>query len=146
MNVLVSAFACDPYAGYENRHGWTAVQCLPKDHDLWVLTGRRNLLNLESAQAKGQVPQNVRFIYAGPFKEWHRNRLIARLQSWKEYTSFSKNILRIVSELYRTVNFDLTHHVTFATWRVASPLWQLGIPFVLVPIGANVKFLLSLLS
>jgi len=146
MNVLVSAFACDPYAGSENRHGWTAVQCLAKDHDLWVLTGRRNRLNLESAQAKGQVPQNVRFIYAGRFKEWHRNRLIARLQSWKEYTSFSKNILRLASELHRTVNFDLTHHVTFATWRVASPLWQLGIPFVLGPIGGNVKFPLSLLS
>jgi len=145
MKVLVCAVACDPYLGSEMLHGWTAVQCLAKDHDLWVLTSFRNKLNLVRAANEGRVPSNVRFVYSGQFREWHPNRLRARLQSWTEYINFSRGVFDAAIELQRTTAFDLVHHVTFATWRVGSPLWKLGLPFVLGPIGGNVKFPLRLL-
>ena len=53
MKVLISAFACTPYGGTENYYGWSAVQCLAKDHDLWVLTSGRNRPDFDRALAEG---------------------------------------------------------------------------------------------
>ena len=140
MKILLSVIACTPYHGSENYGGWTAVKCLARDHDVWVITSKRNRPDLEKAETEGLVPQNVRFSYAGDFHEWHRIRLVARLQSWKEYVSFSKAILPVARDLHQAVKFDLVHHVNYATWRVASPLWKLGIPFIFGPIGGNERF------
>jgi len=140
MKVLISAIACNPYLGSESYFGWSAVKCLAQDHKLCVITGNRNRPDLARAEAEGLVPPNVRFVYAGEFKEWHPNRLLARLQDWKEYINFSKDSLAVARELHRTEKFDLVHHVTIATWRVASPMWQLGIPFIFGPICGNEPF------
>jgi len=145
MKVLISAIACNPYIGSENYFGWSAIQTLAHDHQLWVLTSRRNEPDLRRAAAEGLVPANVRFIYAGHFDEYHPNRMLARFQSWKEYIGFSRAILPLAKKLQETEKFDLAHHITYATWRVASPLWQLGIPFVFGPIGGNEQFPLRLL-
>ena len=140
MKILVSAVACSPYHGSEGYFGWSAVLALVRDHELWVLTHSRNQPELDRAAAEGLVPANVRFAYAGDFKPWHPNRLLARLQSWREYQRFSRAILPVARELHARERFDLVHHVTYATWRVASPLWQLGIPFVFGPIGGYEQF------
>jgi glycosyltransferase involved in cell wall biosynthesis len=140
MKILLSAIACNPDWGSESYFGWAAVQCLARDHDLWVMTTGRSRSNLEKAAAEGRVPKNVTFVYPGKFKEWHHNRFIAKLQSWKEYIIFSKDILPVARKLHQTVKFDLVHHITFSTLRVASPLWQLGIPFVFGPICGNEPF------
>src|SRR5271167_4706710 len=140
MRVLVSAIACNPYQGSESYFGWAAVNCLGKEHELLVITSGRNRPDLEKARAGGQVPHNVRFFYAGEFKPWHPNRLLARIQSWKEYIQFEKDSLHVGREIQRTEGLDLVHHVTYSTWRVASPLWQLGVPFVFGPIAGNEPF------
>ena len=140
MRILVSAIACNPYLGSENYFGWAAVKCLGQDHQLSVITGKRNRASLEKAQAEGLVPANVRFFYAGQFKPWHANSLLARIQSWMEYLYFTKDSARVARELQQTERFDLVHHVTYSTWRVASPMWQLGIPFVFGPIAGNEPF------
>ena len=145
MKILISAIACDPYLGSEPYFGWAAVRCLARDHDLWVITSARHRPNLLRAESEGLVPKNVHFVYFGRFPQWHHNRLIAKLQHWKGYMSFSRGILGTALQLHRTVGFDLAHHVTYATWRIASPLWRLGIPFVFGPIGGNEKFPLRLL-
>jgi glycosyltransferase involved in cell wall biosynthesis len=62
---------------------------------------------------------------------------------------FSKAILPVARKLQATEKFDVVHHVTFSTWRVASPLWQLGLPFVFGPVGGYEQFpwrLFSILS
>lgn len=143
MKVLVSAIACSPYLGSENYFGWSAVKCLSRDHDLWVVTASRNRDDLARAQAEGLVPPNLRFVYAGEHKAWHANRLMARMQSWREFIRFAKQSLGVARELHRTEKFDLVQHITYATWRVPSPLWQLGIPFVFGPIGGNERFPLN---
>jgi glycosyltransferase involved in cell wall biosynthesis len=145
MKVLISARACNPYWGSESFGGWSAVKCLAKDHDLWVVTGKRNQTHLERAESEGLIPKNVRFIYAGSFRPFSENRMWARFQDWNEYIGYSRAILPIAGDLHRRIQFDLTHHVSIATWRVASPLWQLGIPFAFGPVGGNEKFPLRFL-
>jgi glycosyltransferase involved in cell wall biosynthesis len=145
MKVLVSAVACTPYHGSENYVGWEAVKALSKDHGLWVLTSRRNVPDLQRATAEGLVPDNVHFAFAGTCSPWHPNRMRARLQGWREYLNFSKAILPVARQLLYQEKFDVVHHVTYVTWRVASPLGELGIPFVFGPVGGYEQFPLRLL-
>lgn len=140
MKVLISALACTPYIGSENYVGWSAVQALARDHHLWVLTSRRNQTDLQRAAEAGLVPAHVRFVFAGEFRPWHPSRLRARLQDWREYQDFSRAILPVAKRLHEAEKFDVVHHVTITTWRVASPLWQLGIPLVFGPIGGYEHF------
>jgi glycosyltransferase involved in cell wall biosynthesis len=145
MKVLISAKACDPYWGSESQVGWSAVRGLAKDHDLCVVTGKRNQPHLERAQAEGLVPKNVGFVYAGTFGRFSSNRMWARFQDWGEYIRYAGAVLPIARELHRKVRFDLAHHLTIATWRVASPLWRLDIPFAFGPVGGNEQFPLRFL-
>lgn len=140
MKILVTATACSPYLGSENHFGWSAIQCLARDHDLWILTSQRNRADLEKARVEGLVPDNIQFIHLGQVKPWHPSRMRARLQGWREYLNFSKEILPVAKTYHQRIGFDLSHHITFATWRVASPLAWLDIPFVFGPIGGNEQF------
>ncbi|MGH7943051.1 MAG: glycosyltransferase family 4 protein [Limisphaerales bacterium] len=146
MKVLASALACNPYLGSEAHFGWSAVKCLAQDHDLWVITGSRSQSDLKRAAAEGLIPKNVHFVHVGKFKEWHPNPLLARIQDWRGYMNFARESLAVAVELHRKEKFDLVHHLTIATWRVASPMWRLGIPFIFGPIGGNEKFPLRLIS
>src|SRR5436190_463682 len=128
MKVLVSAIACNPYQGSENFFGWAAVKCLAREYELCVITSARNRPDLERAQREKLIPTNLRFFYAGAFREWRRNALLARVQSWREYIDFSDASLGVATELHKVERFDLVHHVTFSTWRVPSPMWRLEIP------------------
>ena len=145
MKILVSAFACDPYLGSENYFGWAAARALARDHELWIMIHSRTADNLKRATAEGLVPDNLHPVFVGSFTTWHPNRMRARFQNWGEYMEFSKEILPRARELHAEVRFDVVHHVTFATWRVASPLGQLGIPFVFGPVGGFEQFPLHLL-
>jgi glycosyltransferase involved in cell wall biosynthesis len=144
MKIFLSAIACNPYLGSENYVGWAAVKCLARDHDLWVVTSKRHRLDLEKAETEGLVPKNVRFILVGNGEGWRPSRRLGRLKDWQEYVNFSRAILPLGRQLHVTEKFDLAHHVTIATWRVASPLWRLGIPSVFGPIGGNEQFPLRL--
>jgi glycosyltransferase involved in cell wall biosynthesis len=61
----------------------------------------------------------------------------ARIQSWAEYRRWTCLLFDAAADLHRRVGFDITHHVTYATWRLASPLWRLPVPFIWGPVGGN---------
>jgi glycosyltransferase involved in cell wall biosynthesis len=66
--------------------------------------------------------------------------MIARVQDWRQVVACSRQILAVAKQIHAERPFDLVHHVTISTWRVASPLWRLGIPFVWGPIGGGEPF------
>ena len=53
---------------------------------------------------------------------------------------FNRKIFYIAKKLHEEKPFDLAHHVTYSTWRVGSPLWRLGIPFIWGPISGTEIF------
>jgi glycosyltransferase involved in cell wall biosynthesis len=146
MKILVSAIACNPILGSEAYFGWSAVCALARNHELWVIINNLAKEGTQAAVAKGEVPPNVHFIYHGRAEEeldgtflspWNPNRLVARLGSWLNYLDWNRELLELARKLHAEVGFDLVHHVTYATWRVGSPLVCLGIPFVWGPIGGG---------
>ena len=140
MKVLISAIGCNPFLGSESHFGSSAIKCLAQDHELFVITTSRDRPDLERAAAAGLVPPGVKYFYAGKFQPWHPNRMRARLQAWREYMDFTRDSLAVAQALHRHEKFDLVHHVTLTTCRVASPMWRLGIPFVYGPLCGNEPF------
>jgi glycosyltransferase involved in cell wall biosynthesis len=149
MKILISAAACHPTSGSEAYVGWQAVSQLRRDHDLWVLTSGWCREGIESFLEKNPDWRNVRFVYvderdgALPYSE---NRMIARLQSWMRYRKWCRYASVAAKRLNQEIKFDLAHHVTYATWRMGSPLSGIGIPWIWGPIGGGENFPATMLS
>lgn len=135
MKILISAYACNPYGGSEPGVGWNAVCRIARRHDVWVLTDFHNRQSWEKAAVEGLIPANVQVRFLRDRSACSANRFVAHLQSWLNYASFTRQVLRAAEQWHREVAFDLCHQVTIAGWRMPSPLWRLPIPFVWGPIG-----------
>lgn len=135
MKVLVAAIACLPGGGSEASVGWAFVRQLAVDHEVFVLVSGRFRQGWEDARARGLVPPNIRERFVGNPGEHHPNRLIARLGTWREYLAFSAALLEEAEAWHREVGFDLVHQVTYATWRVPTPLWRMNVPVVWGPLA-----------
>jgi glycosyltransferase involved in cell wall biosynthesis len=140
MKLLLSSTACDPFGGSETVHGWRACRAIARDHEVWILTAEENRPGLEKGQREGLVPEQMHFIFVGENRPAHENRLIARFQSWHRYLKFSEEMMPLAREAHRRIGFDRAHHVTYTTWRVACPLWKLGIPLIWGPISGTEIF------
>ncbi len=98
------------------------------------------------ARDEGLIGENVRFF---PHRAWggrHANRTVARIQNWRDYQIWSRNVLKTAKRLEKEVGFDVVHHVTLSTWRVPSELWRIGKPFVWGPVGGGEVFPMRLLA
>lgn len=140
MKILVSAVACNPYLGSESAVGWSVISTLAREHEVWVLLSETNRPSFDQWEREHGLPSQIHLCYVGTPSTWHPNRLIARIQSWLRGYKWQRQTLEPARKLHQEVHFDLVHHVTYATWRIASPLWQLGIPLVWGPIGGGEQF------
>lgn len=145
MKILLSAIACDPYRGSEAHFGWNALRALASQHDVWVLGHGNDTKSIERAREEGLIGDNVHFIPHGGWGQRHKNRIISRIQNWRDFEAWNRSVLETAQRLEREVHFDVAHHITLSTWRVPSPLWQLQCPFVWGPIGGAEVFPLRLL-
>jgi glycosyltransferase involved in cell wall biosynthesis len=136
MKVLLSAIACHPEYGSESAVGWKAALALARSNTVSVLTHTDNREGIER-YVKREGLTNPSFTYFGTGGLYHPNRLLARGQSWFRYFAWMRESLAQGRKLFETQHFDLVHHVTYSTYRVASPLWELGLPLVFGPVGGG---------
>lgn len=87
-------------------------------------------------QEAGRTGKIFFHFFEKPFA-YHPNRLMARLQSWLLYRNWQRRSVDRAAQLHAEHGFTLTHHVTYASWRMPSPLWRLTIPFVFGPVGGG---------
>ena len=146
MKILLIAFACNPEQGSEAMVGWKATKTLSKKHELCVLTHSCNEEAITNAQKKGDISADVEFVFSGEIFKWHPNRMLARLQSWKLYRDWLDTVPKLLETDLRKEAFDLIHHVTIATWRLAPPLTRQSIPLVWGPMGGSASYPWSLLG
>ncbi len=100
------------------------------------MTHTVNRQAIAEEQAAGNCT-GVRFHFYGASFRYHPNRMLARCQSWLIFRKWQSQLLHFAAALHQKFSFDLTHHTTYVTWRVASPLWKLPIPFVWGPLGGT---------
>ncbi len=113
---------------------------LARHHELDVLTHGGNREAIEHELAHHPLKNKVRFHYLRPRIQWNENRMIARFQDWWDYHKWCVQARELARSLIEQNAYDVAHHITFATWRVAPPLAGLGLPLVMGPVGGGEVF------
>lgn len=135
LNVLISAYACEPGTGSEPGVGWNWVTEMARFHDVWAITRAMNRPAIEQALA-AQPELRVQWIYVD----------LPRWASWWEqgrrgehpyYYLWQIAAYRAAKRVHQRVAFDVAHHLTFGTYWMPTLLTRLPIPFVWGPLGGG---------
>jgi glycosyltransferase involved in cell wall biosynthesis len=131
MRILLSAYACRPNAGSEPGVGWNwATHLAARGMEVHVLVAKRNQEAIE-AGLRAKPVANLHFTYVPAPCEW------AKKSEALHYTIWQFAALNAARKLATQVEFQLAHHVTYASVHVPSQLWRLGIPVVFGPVGGG---------
>lgn len=137
MRILLSAFACEAERGSEPAVGWNwALRLARAGHDVWVITTSVGSEQNEQVRTREGLCNNLHFVcydQVGFPKSLRKSRVgyFTYLQTWQ----FGAYVL--AKRLHERLHFDTVHHVTFATARVGSIMWKLGIPFTFGPVAGG---------
>ena len=146
MKLLLSCFSCNPFGGSEAIYGWYVATALAKSHSCFVLMADAEQSSIEKARSMGMISPSMQFKFISVKQGFHENRTIARYQQWLRYVDYQARLLAYAQDWHHEQGFDVAQHVTYTSWRVPSPLWQLGIPFIWGPISGTEVFPRSCLN
>ncbi len=137
MKVLLSAYACEPNKGSEPGVGWNwALELARLGHEVWVLTRANNQPAIDRELDETPTLPNLHFVYydlprwLGWWKKGRRGiHLYYLLWQWGAY--------RLARSVHARERFDRVQHITFVSARQPSFMGNLGIPFILGPVGGG---------
>lgn len=139
MKVLISAFACEPGKGSEPGVGWNIASQLAKHHDVTVITSiehRDHTLRYMREHGLTELPFRIHYHGSALL-----NRIMVRIPHHLGYNLYALCWYRTVGKVMRKLNrehhFDLAHHLTWATFKYYDPICELGIPYVIGPVGGG---------
>ena len=145
--MLLSAYACTPNAGSEPGVGFETLRAIALDHNVWVMTRRKNVEPLERYFRLHSTKGTVHI--AGLDLSSKATRLKKRLgplgMHWY-YDRWQELARSRMEELSESVRFDLVHHITFATDWAKAGVAGSEVPFVWGPIGGGVNAPARLIS
>lgn len=136
LNVLLSAYACEPGKGSEPGVGWNIARELSENVNLWVIT-RANNRNIIEASEEAWT-KNTNWIFWDP-PHW--------LCCWKKgsrgvqifYILWQLGVRSIARNIIEKHSIDIIHHLTFGKYWIPSSLASLNVPFVFGPVGGGEK-------
>lgn len=133
MKVLLSAFACAPNRGSEPGVGWNWSMALAKNNDVTVLTREENRSEIENYKKDNSIPFRIEY-FGIPFFE--KNTRIPFQKNL--YTMmWQRMVVGFAQKLNKRYKFDICHHITYASYKYPTELYQLGIPLIVGPVGGG---------
>lgn len=136
MNILLSAYACEPDKGSEPGVGWNwAIELAQLGHQVQVLTRSNNRQSIEKLLTL-EPRHNLKFVYYDLPKWlgwWKKGRRGVHLY----YFLWQIGIYFLARSMMKVNTFDIIHHVTFVSLRQPSFLGYLGIPFIFGPVAGG---------
>ena len=131
MRILLSAYACRPNVGSEPGCGWNwATHLAARGIEVHALVAKRNQEPIEAGLRLNPVP-NLHFTYVPVPYDWAKKSEAVHYMCWQIAA------LNAAREIAGRFQFQLAHHVTYASVHVPSQLWRLGIPVVFGPVGGG---------
>ena len=134
MNILLSAYACDPSRGSEASVGWNWAHGLANaGHHVWVITAPFGKGKIEDALASISFT-TLKVVYVDlPYVP----ALFGSYRAIMHGLLWQRRAFKVAYELNSKLEFDVVHHVTLGSLHIGSPLWRLGKPFLFGPIGGG---------
>lgn len=136
MNILLSAYACEPNRGSEEGFGWNWATHLAREgHDIWVMTRPHTQDVIESELQSNPIP-GLHFMYVD-VPEKYKRMLKGQPGVYAHYFIWQRTIEQHAAAFIQSQQIDLIHHVTWGSLIGGSRLWKLGKPFVFGPVGGG---------
>lgn len=133
MNILLSAFACDPFKGSEASNGYNwATGLAAIGYDVTCLTRSVHKTSIE----KVSTPSNLKFVYVD-LSGFEKLYSASQASMYLYYILWQKKAQKIAADLHRKLPFHLAHHVTWGSIQMGSYLYKLDIPFIFGPAGGG---------
>ncbi|GAB3531972.1 hypothetical protein GCM10027403_03300 [Arthrobacter tecti] len=139
--VLISAYACGPGDGSEPGAGWMFSAAAAQNYEVWVLT-RRRFAGAIAAELRSNpaLSRYMHVIYLDlpdvllALKRRHAD-------TYWYYPAWQALAKSKARELAEDLQFDLVHHVTFASdWMPCGMAGAIpGIPFIWGPVGGSTR-------
>lgn len=132
MNILISAYACEPLKGSEPGVGWNLSVALTKYCHVYVVTRLNNKEVIEKYLINHPI-ENITFLYHDFPSYLLKTKKIIGTQMY--YLLWNITMIGKVKKWIKQFNIDIVHHLTFNQYRTPSPGYFCKIPFVVGPIG-----------
>jgi glycosyltransferase involved in cell wall biosynthesis len=138
MKILMSAYACEPDRGSEPEVGLRAMIAAAAKHDVWLLTRANNLQPLHRFLERHPARSRIRLegFDLSPRDLRLKGRGLLGLHWY--YDRWQQEAAKAAERLDHQVDFDLVHHVTFASHWTRAGVSRLSKPFVWGPVGGGV--------
>jgi len=133
MEVLISAYSCDPYSGSEKGVGWNYPYLLSKHINITLVTRRKNKPSIEKFLTSDKTCK-LKIIYFD---------LPKHLSFWKigsfgmylYYIIWHVGVFFLLKKDKKYLHYDLYHYLTFGTFWLPTFIPMLPIKFVWGPTG-----------
>ncbi|MCP3920742.1 MAG: glycosyltransferase family 4 protein [bacterium] len=135
MKVLASAYACEPDVGSEPGIGWRWAREIAMRHELWLVTRENNVAAIER-RAREEDLRDLHVVgYDLP--PWARFWKRGGRGAMPYFYLWQLGLARVARKLDARVDFDVLHHLTFASSWIQSGLAAVDKPFVWGPVGQH---------
>ncbi|GHV47616.1 hypothetical protein FACS1894181_01420 [Bacteroidia bacterium] len=132
MNILISAYACEPNKGSEPGVGWNLSMALSAKYKVFVLTRSNNKVPIDDF-FRQRNRSNIQFLYYDLPCSLVKLKKIMGTQAyyflWHLFAYFK------VKKIIIKESIDIIHHVTFNQYRTPSFGFFFNLPFVFGPVG-----------
>lgn len=135
--VLLSAYACYPDFGSEERTGWTYATMLSTNGlEVHCLTKKDGRDTIEPILAVGSFPNlTVHYVTVPAWVDTFCNSNLIGM--YFHYIYWQWSAWRVAQKLDRTHQFDLVHHITYGSIQLGSFMYKLRKPFIFGPVGGG---------
>lgn len=133
MKVLLSAFACAPNRGSEPGVGWNWATALAKNNQVWVVTREENRKEIELYRKTHEIPFEIVYFGIDFFEKNNRFPYQKNFYTMK----WQDAVIPFLKKLHDKVSFDICHHITYASYKYPTRLYELGIPLIVGPVGGG---------
>lgn len=139
MNILLSAFACEPNKGSEPGVGWNWAINLAKKHNVYVITRGESQPYIEKYMKENPI-ENLFFFYFEDNGMMHFIDKKIPMGFRIYYKWWQKKIVPIVKKIVKSNKIDIIQQLTYNEFRTPGKLYQIDVPFVWGPIGGGHEY------
>ncbi len=137
LNILLSAFECNPYMGSDAEVGWQwAHQLSKRGYKVTVITRSTHQKEIEQWITKTGESKAVNFVYVDIKWLYPLTELInPRNHIYYYFWQFSAYL--IAKKLHRQKPFSLIHHLTWVSFRQPSFMGLIDAPMYFGPVAGG---------
>lgn len=134
MNLLISAYGCEPNKGSESGVGWNWVKIAARHNNLWVITRSNNQIPIEACQEDWIA--NVHWVYFD-LPGWVRKIKKGEKRLYLYYFLWQIGVLNVAKKILEKNPIDCAWHLSFGSMWMPTFLYKLRVPFIWGPVGGG---------